>query len=182
MSRLKITDNEKQDFIFKYFKEYSENPRFNFHEWEETSLDTRYRRIQDWLARKIKNGANPNAEEMTSKQGLTEEQQRYFDFLKQINGFAYRFKHMYLVDTQIVDLQRLKEDVNAFIDAAIKEKSAKEIEKIKSEIADKKEKLDNWDTFKRQQLTNFEFRLNAEKEESQNRLNELQERLKTLQG
>ena len=182
MGRMKKTDNEKQDFIFMYLEEYKKNPRFSFCEWEESSLDTRYRRIQDWLARRTKKGTNPKAVEMTSREGLTEEQQRYYDFLEQINHFSNCFKEMYYASTRIEDLQNFKVRVNAFIDAAIKEKNDKVIEEINREIADNEKVLDNWDTFKRQQLTNFEYRLNAEKEERQNRLNELQERLKTMQG
>ena len=178
MARPTKTDREKQEFIAEYFEEYRENPRFHSSDWEKADLDTRYRRVQDWLARKAKKGATPKAVEITSKEGLTEQQQRYNDFLEQIKRFDSRFIRMYYSDTQIEDLQRLKEDVNAFIDAAITEKNSKEIEEIKREIADNERRLDNWDAIIEEELTNLEKQRKAEQE----RLKELQERLKELQG
>lgn len=162
MARAKKTDQEKQEFIDLHFNEYKAVLGWNFdvNEWEKLDLEKQYRRVYDWLRRQ----ENKEKEEVKkAEEKLTEKLNTWYDCLMEIDSYS------------LVEILKLKDNINRYIDSSIRRKKNKE-------IAEKEKELAEFDQETKRQLQGLEEQRQEEKEAKQAQLKRLKDKLNELQG
>lgn len=161
MARQKKTEEEKQEFISTNFSEYKAAFRdFDQNEWETLDLDKKYKRVYDFLKRQ-KNKEKKAQEKAEGK--LTEKLNTWYECLMEIESYS------------LIEILKLKDEINRYIDSSIRRKKNKE-------IAEKEKELAEFDQETKLKLQALEERRKEEKEEKEEQLKRLKEKLNELQG